>query len=61
MKILVGLGIFNRAIFKDLLFDCVAKIVFLDKENNICCFKYELRGFYDFTLRNIAIIYCENK
>ena len=32
----------------------IAKIVFLNKHTNIW-FKYELRGFYDFTLRNIAI------
>ena len=32
-----------------------AKIVFFNKQINICWFKYELRGFYDFTLRNIAI------
>ena len=28
---------------------------FLNKQTNICWFKYELRGFYDLTLRNIAI------
>ena len=33
----------------------IAKIVFLNKQANICWFKYELRGFYEFTLRNIAI------
>ena len=32
----------------------IAKIVFFHKQTNICWFKYELRGFYDFTLRNIA-------
>ena len=31
------------------------KIVFLNKQNNICCFKYELSSFYDFTWRIIAI------
>ena len=30
-------------------------MIFLNKQTNICYFKYELRGFYDFTLRNIAI------
>ena len=55
MKILVGLGIFNIFIFlkiQDLI--VIAKVVFLNKQTNICLFKYELRGFYDFTLRNIA-------
>ena len=33
----------------------IAKIVFLNKQTNICWFKYKLRGFYDFTLRNVAI------
>ena len=33
----------------------IAKIVFLNKQTNICWFKYELRGFYDFILINIAI------
>ena len=32
MKILVGLGIFNCVIFKDLGSDCYGKIVFLDKQ-----------------------------
>ena len=32
-----------------------AKIVFLLEQTNICEFKDELRGFYDFTLRNIDI------
>ena len=54
MKILVGLGIFNHVIFKDLGSD-IAKIGFLNKQTNICLFRYELRGFYDFTLRDIAI------
>ena len=43
----------------------IAKIVFLNKQTNICWFNYELRGFYDFSLRNILslvnIIYSENK
>ena len=55
MKILVGLGIFSHAIFKDLGSNGFAKIIFLNKQTNICWFKYELRNFYDFTLRNIAI------
>ena len=33
----------------------VVKIVFLNQQTNICLFKYELRGFYDFTLRNTVI------
>ena len=33
----------------------IAKIVFLNKQTSICRLKYELRGFYNFTLRNIAI------
>ena len=33
----------------------IAKIIFLNKQTNIVRFKYKLRGFYDFTLRNIAI------
>ena len=53
MKILVGLGIFSRDIFKDLII--IAKIVFLNKWTNICWFRYKLRCFYDFTLRNITI------
>ena len=32
----------------------MAKIVFLNKQTNICWFKYKLRGFYDFTLRKIV-------
>ena len=51
MKMLVDFGIFNRVIFKDLGSDCYHK----NKETNICCFKYDLRSFYDFTLRNITI------
>ena len=43
MKIIVILCIFNRA------------IVFLNKQTNIYWFNYELRGFYDFNLRNIGI------
>ena len=33
----------------------IAKIVFINKQTNIYWFKYELRGFYNFILRNIAI------
>ena len=51
-----NLGIFNRVIFKDLKsLIVIAKIVFLNKQINICWFRYESRGFYNFTLRNIAI------
>ena len=53
MKILVGLSIFNHVIFKGLI--VIAKIVLLNKQTHICWFKYELRGFYDFILRNIVI------
>ena len=55
IKILVGLCIFNHVIFKDIGSDCYCQIVFLNKQTNICWFKYKLREFYDFTLRNIAI------
>ena len=38
----------------------IAKIEFLNKQNNICRFKYELKGFYDF--KNIAInLHTESK
>ena len=37
-KILIGLSIFNRVIFKDLE-SVIAKIVFLNKQTNICWFK----------------------
>ena len=33
----------------------MAKIVFLDKQTNICRFKYEWISFSYFTLRNIVI------
>ena len=33
----------------------IAKIVFLNKQTSFCWFKHELRGFYNFTWRNIAI------
>ena len=33
----------------------IVKIVFLNKQVEICWFKYKLRGFYNFTRRNIAI------
>ena len=33
----------------------IAEIEFLNEETNICWLKYELGGFYYFTLRNIAI------
>ena len=33
----------------------IVKIVFLNKQTYICWLKFEFRGFYDFTLRNIAI------
>ena len=60
MKMLVDLGIFNPVIsFKVYGLIVIAKIVFLNKQTNICWFKYELRGFYNFILRNI--IYAENK
>ena len=36
MKILVSFGIINRVIFKDLRSDRYWKIVFLDKQTNIC-------------------------
>ena len=50
MKILVGLGIFTRVTyFKTLGSD------YYCKQTSICWLKYKLRGFYDFTLRNIAI------
>ena len=55
MKILIGFGIFNRVISKDLRSVCYGKIVFFSKHTNICWFKYKLKGFYDFTQRNIAI------
>ena len=32
----------------------MATTVFLNKQTNICWFIYELRGFYNFALRNIA-------
>ena len=44
MKILVNL-VYSIMLF--LKSDCYCK--------NICWFKYELRSYYDFTLRNIAI------
>ena len=40
MKILVGLGIFNCVMFKDLGFECYCKILFFNKQTNICWFKY---------------------
>ena len=49
-KIHFGFGIFNCIISKDEKPDC-----YCNKQNNICWFKYELRGFYDFVLRNIDI------
>ena len=33
----------------------IAKILFLNKQTDTCWFKYELRGFYNFTLKYIAI------
>ena len=33
----------------------IEKLVYLNKQTNVCWFKYEWTGFYDFTLRNIAI------
>ena len=50
-----GLGRFNCVIFKDMGPILIAKIEFLNEQTNICWFKYELRGFYDFILRNIVI------
>ena len=47
MKILIGL------VLKTLRLIVNAKIVFLNKQINICWFRYELRGLYYFTLRNI--------
>ena len=40
---------------KTQILNVISKIVFLDKQNNSCWFKHELRGFKDFTLGNIAI------
>ena len=66
-----ALSLLNDLIYSIVLFlktqdlIVIAKIVFLNKQTNICWFKYKLRGFYDFTLRNIAIgqyhIYTENR
>ena len=53
LKIFLGLGIFNRAISKDLGSDYYSKNSI--SQANIGWFKYELRGFYDFTLTNISI------
>ena len=39
----------------------IAKIVFFNKQTNICWFKYKSGGFYDFTLSLFNIIYTENK
>ena len=36
MKILVGLSILNRVIFKGLGSDFIEKIVFLNRKNSIC-------------------------
>ena len=33
----------------------IVKILFLNKQTNTCWFKHESRGFYDFTLRIIAV------
>ena len=57
MKMLVGLGIFIQSFYfeKNLSLIVMAKIVFLNKQTNVCWFKYDLTGFYNFTLRNIAI------
>ena len=53
MKILVGHGIFNRVIFLKkfywfiFMIDCNNKNNTSQKQTNMCCFTYELRGFYD--------------
>ena len=55
MKILVDLGIFNHVIFKVLGSNCYCKKCFFNKQTKNVWFKFKLRGFYNFTWRNIAI------
>ena len=44
MKILVGLGIINRVIFKDFGSNCNWKIVLVNKQTNFYWYKYKLNN-----------------